>query len=192
MFLIVIILVCCCFLAFLLDVVNIIFSNSSTILFWWCLFSSTMLCHNCDLNVDYVNFILIWFCIIYVLLFSVFLFILSLTNVAGMLLTCHMSLNVVVLIRIWGSHGGEYEDGCLLGCSAQTTRCYNPDDSHLRRCTSFTVLSTAMIERELGRIAEEEMQRENHGENWERLYFMREKEHNFVKRFSGFFCSSFW
>jgi hypothetical protein len=20
--------------------------------------------------------------------------------------------------RIWGSHGGEYEDGCLLGCSA--------------------------------------------------------------------------
>jgi hypothetical protein len=22
------------------------------------------------------------------------------------------------LSRIWGSHGGEYEDGCLLGCSA--------------------------------------------------------------------------
>jgi hypothetical protein len=21
------------------------------------------------------------------------------------------------LSRIWGSHGGEYEDGCLLGCS---------------------------------------------------------------------------
>jgi hypothetical protein len=20
--------------------------------------------------------------------------------------------------EIWGSHGGEYEDGCLLGCSA--------------------------------------------------------------------------
>jgi hypothetical protein len=23
-----------------------------------------------------------------------------------------------LVIRIWGSHGGEYEDGCLLGCSA--------------------------------------------------------------------------
>jgi hypothetical protein len=53
--------------------------------------------------------------------------------------------------KIWGSHGGEYEDGCLLGCSAilitlmmeaarssemlvnfyQTTRHYNPEDSHL-------------------------------------------------------------
>jgi hypothetical protein len=53
------------------------------------------------------------------------------------------------LSRILGSHGGEYEDGCLLGCSAalmmeatrtsetfvnfyQTTRRYNPEDSHLR------------------------------------------------------------
>jgi hypothetical protein len=52
--------------------------------------------------------------------------------------------------RIWGSHGGEYEDGCLLGCSDalmmeaartsetlvnfyQTTRRYNPEDSHLFR-----------------------------------------------------------
>jgi hypothetical protein len=53
------------------------------------------------------------------------------------------------LVKIWGSHGGEYEDGCLLGCSAialmmeaartcetlvnfcQTTRRYNPEDSHL-------------------------------------------------------------
>jgi hypothetical protein len=57
--------------------------------------------------------------------------------------------------RICGSHGGEYEDGCLLGCSAmwsgrlhalmmevartsetlvnfyQTTRRYNPEDNHL-------------------------------------------------------------
>jgi hypothetical protein len=24
----------------------------------------------------------------------------------------------LILSRIWGSHGGEYEDGCLLGCSA--------------------------------------------------------------------------
>jgi hypothetical protein len=24
----------------------------------------------------------------------------------------------ILLSRIWGSHGGEYEDGCLLGCSA--------------------------------------------------------------------------
>jgi hypothetical protein len=48
--------------------------------------------------------------------------------------------------RISGSHGGEYEDGCLLGCSAlmmeaartsetlvnfyQTIRRYNPEDSH--------------------------------------------------------------
>jgi hypothetical protein len=23
-----------------------------------------------------------------------------------------------LISRIWGSHGGEYEDGCLLGCSA--------------------------------------------------------------------------
>jgi hypothetical protein len=45
------------------------------------------------------------------------------------------------LSRIWVSHGGEYEDGCLLGCSAvwsgrslptfQTTRRYNPEDSHI-------------------------------------------------------------
>jgi hypothetical protein len=53
--------------------------------------------------------------------------------------------------RILGSHGGEYEGGCLLGCSAivalmmeaartsetsvnfyQTTRRYIPDDSHLK------------------------------------------------------------
>jgi hypothetical protein len=49
--------------------------------------------------------------------------------------------------RIWGSHGGEYEDGCLLGRIAlmmeaartfetlvnfyQTTRRYNPEDNHL-------------------------------------------------------------
>jgi hypothetical protein len=60
-----------------------------------------------------------------------------------------------VFSRIWGSHGGEYEDGCLLGCSArwvlialtmeaartsetsvnvyQTTRRYNPEDSHLQK-----------------------------------------------------------
>jgi hypothetical protein len=36
------------------------------------------------------------------------------------------------LSRIWGSHGGEYEDGCLLGCST-TTRCYSPEDSHLHK-----------------------------------------------------------
>jgi hypothetical protein len=35
------------------------------------------------------------------------------------------------LSRIWGFHGGENEDGCLLGCSTVTTRCYNPEDSHL-------------------------------------------------------------
>jgi hypothetical protein len=27
-----------------------------------------------------------------------------------------MEINAMVS-RIWGSHGGEYEDGCLLGCS---------------------------------------------------------------------------
>jgi hypothetical protein len=26
--------------------------------------------------------------------------------------------NILLLSRIWGSHGGEYEGGCLLGCSA--------------------------------------------------------------------------
>jgi hypothetical protein len=26
--------------------------------------------------------------------------------------------SISLLSRIWGSHGGEYEDGCLLGCSA--------------------------------------------------------------------------
>jgi hypothetical protein len=26
--------------------------------------------------------------------------------------------NTFQLSRIWGFHGGEYEDGCLLGCSA--------------------------------------------------------------------------
>jgi hypothetical protein len=51
------------------------------------------------------------------------------------------------LSRIRGSHGGEYEDGCVLGCSTlmmeaartfetlanfyQTTRRYNQKDSHL-------------------------------------------------------------
>jgi hypothetical protein len=58
---------------------------------------------------------------------------------------------VFSLSMIWGSHGGEYEDGCLVGCSAvqtdvslptlqrseisvdsyQSTRRYNPVDSHL-------------------------------------------------------------
>jgi hypothetical protein len=26
-------------------------------------------------------------------------------------------MNTFLLSRIWGSHGGEYEDCCLLGCS---------------------------------------------------------------------------
>jgi hypothetical protein len=69
--------------------------------------------------------------------------------------SCWSRINLTVILylwakcwlsRIWGSHGGEYEDGCLLGCSAvmmeavrtsetlvnfnQTTRRYNPEDSH--------------------------------------------------------------
>jgi hypothetical protein len=27
-------------------------------------------------------------------------------------------MNCITVDRIWGSHCGEYEDGCLLGCSA--------------------------------------------------------------------------
>jgi hypothetical protein len=26
--------------------------------------------------------------------------------------------SILKIFRIWGSHGGWYEDGCLLGCSA--------------------------------------------------------------------------
>jgi hypothetical protein len=59
--------------------------------------------------------------------------------------------NKLKLSRIWGSHGGEYEDGCLLGDVViialimeaartsetlvnffQTTRRYNPEDSFLQ------------------------------------------------------------
>jgi hypothetical protein len=62
-----------------------------------------------------------------------------------------------IFSRIRGSHGGEYEDTCLLGFSAvypggtlvnfyQTTRRYNPEDSHLPfiYLFIFTVESVAM------------------------------------------------
>jgi hypothetical protein len=70
--------------------------------------------------------------------------------------TVHKSSNIRatgILSRIWGSHGGESEDGCLLSSSGnrlmmeaartsetlvnfyQTTRCYNPEHSHL--CTGI-------------------------------------------------------
>jgi hypothetical protein len=53
--------------------------------------------------------------------------------------------------RIWGSHGGEYEDGCLLNALMmeaartsetminfyQTTQCYNPEDSRLQSKKCF-------------------------------------------------------
>jgi hypothetical protein len=37
---------------------------------------------------------------------------------SGMLHILQTWRNTSILGRIWGSHGGEYEDGCLLGCSA--------------------------------------------------------------------------
>jgi hypothetical protein len=96
--------------------------------------------------------------------------------------TAIISLNSVnqlffVMVKfcgIWGSHGGEYEDGCLLGCSAvylvevyqlfrialmmeavrssqtlvnfyQTTRRYNPEDSHLRQVLCFLCGTDEML-----------------------------------------------
>jgi hypothetical protein len=60
--------------------------------------------------------------------------------------------------RIWSSQGGQYEDGCLLGWLIalmmerartsetfvnfyQTTRRYNPEDSHFRYLTSILISS---------------------------------------------------
>jgi hypothetical protein len=46
-----------------------------------------------------------------------------------------LSMNIKLQSRIWGSHGGEYEDGCLLGCS------YNPEDSHLHKITAARIFN---------------------------------------------------
>jgi uncharacterized membrane protein len=35
---------------------------------------------------------------------------------------CEKTNKVYFHERIWGSHGGEYEDGCLVGCSAATQK----------------------------------------------------------------------
>jgi hypothetical protein len=35
-------------------------------------------------------------------------------------------LSPILLRRIWGSHGGKYEDGCLLGCSTVYTGISSP------------------------------------------------------------------
>jgi hypothetical protein len=43
-------------------------------------------------------------------------------------------VNFIIISRIWCSHGGEYEEGCLLGCSAMQsgrslpTFTHHPDD----------------------------------------------------------------
>jgi hypothetical protein len=33
-------------------------------------------------------------------------------------LVCHVKGRKSIEVEIWGSHGGEYEGGCFLGCSA--------------------------------------------------------------------------
>jgi hypothetical protein len=70
------------------------------------------------------------------------------------LLECSSKLGVTELRHISGSHGGEYGDGCFLGCRAvlsgtilqtsetsvnvyQTTQRNNPEDSHLQNCVTF-------------------------------------------------------
>jgi hypothetical protein len=35
---------------------------------------------------------------------------------------------ICVFSMIWGSHGSEYEDGCILGCSAMWSGSSLPDD----------------------------------------------------------------
>jgi hypothetical protein len=45
---------------------------------------------------------------------------------ALLMLSCVYISEAFLVIRIWGSHGGEYEDGCLLGCSAVKPSSYPP------------------------------------------------------------------
>jgi hypothetical protein len=51
---------------------------------------------------------------------------LKLTNLICVNVPRRSKENLRPLSRIWGSHGDEYEDGCLLGCSAVIT--HRPDN----------------------------------------------------------------